>query len=352
MSADFLPGWIQKSSRRQVSIPCAVRARPHVRAAALASIACLGAILAVSRRACAEPSKLSPEVGYNYDEVETARIAGTAGADRAFSNSLSALFINPANLAATRVYHLGAFAQIWPEASRQSYGVGAVDSVVSSARVAGGVGATWNFQDSDGIARKWTDLRFALAYPVSDEFFLGLGGRYMWLSEDGLGPLGTSLASAGLPSKRIVRGFSLDAGATLKPNQHFSLSLVGNNLNNPDTGYQPTSVGGGIGVAFGDFSAEGDIVADFTTWDRTTVRPMLGLEGLFADHFETRLGYRYDDGAKSHGLAGGVGYIERTFDVDISVRRTVVGEGATALVFGFAYHLEATGLTPSSSDSF
>jgi hypothetical protein len=310
------------------------------------------ASFAHERFARAEPSTLPAEIGYSYDEIETARIAGTAGAVRAFSNSISALFWNPANLAATRVYHLGAFAQIWPEASRQSYGIAAVDSVVSSAHVAGGAGATWNFQDTDGVNRKWTDLRFALAYPVSDQFFLGLGGRYMWLSEDGNGPLGSSLASSGLPDKRIVRGFTLDAGATLKPSEHFAISLVGNNLNNPDHGYQPTSFGGGLGVAFGDISGEADLVADFTTYGATRLRPMVGLEGLFADHVETRLGYRYDDGQKSHALAAGLGYIERNFDVDVSFRRTVVGDAASVLVFGFSYHLEATGLTPSAADSF
>ncbi|HTQ07749.1 MAG TPA: hypothetical protein VMI54_28035, partial [Polyangiaceae bacterium] len=284
--------------------------------------------------------------------IETARSAGTAGAQIAGSNSLTALFVNPANLAATHVYHLGALAQIWPEASRQSYGAAAVDSIVSSARVAGGVGATLNFQDNDGVARKWTDVRFALAYPVSDQFFLGLGGRYMWLSEDGVGPLGTSLASGGLPGGRIVRGFGFDAGATLKPSDHFALSVVGNNLNNPGHGFQPTTFGGGANVTFGDFGGEGDLVADFTTYDRTTVRAMLGLEALFADHFEVRLGYRYDDGAKSHALAGGLGYIERTFDVDVSLHHTVVGVAATAVVFGFTYHLDATGLTPSQNDSF
>jgi hypothetical protein len=300
----------------------------------------------------AEPSELPAEIGYGYNEIETARIAGTSGAVRAFSNSLSALFVNPANLAATRIYHLGGFAQIWPEASRQSYGVAAVDSVVSSARVAGGLGATWNFQDTDGVNRKWTDLRFALAYPVSDQFFLGLGGRYMWLGEDGNGPLGTSIASSGLPGKRIVRGFAIDAGATLKPSEHFAISLVGNNLNNPDHGYQPTSVGGGLGVAFGDFSAEADVVADFTTYEETKVRPMVGLEALFVDRLAARTGYRYDDGAKSHALSIGLGYIEKNFDVDVSFRRTVVGEVASVLVFGFSYHLEATGLTPSQSDGF
>jgi hypothetical protein len=310
------------------------------------------ATLALSVPLRAEPSELAPELGYNYDEIETARIAGTSGAVRAFSNSLSALFVNPANLAATRIYHLGAFAQIWPEASRQSYGVAAVDSVVSAAGVAGGLGATWNFQDTDGVNRQWTDLRFALAYPVSNQFFLGLGGRYMWLGEDGNGPLGASLVSSGLPGKKIVRGFAIDAGATLKPSEHFAVSLVGNNLNNPDHGYQPTSVGGGLGVAFGDFSAEADVVADFTTYEETKLRSMVGLEALFVDRVAARGGYRYDDGAKSHALSIGAGYIEKSFELDVSFRRTVVGDVASAIVFGFAYHLEATGLTPSPSDSF
>jgi opacity protein-like surface antigen len=310
------------------------------------------ALLVSPVRARADPSKLPPAIGYNYDEIETARSAGTAGALRAASNSLSALFLNPANLAVTQVYHLGAFAQIWPEAKRQSYGAAAVDSVVSSAKVAGGVGATYNFQDTDGIDREWTDIRFALAYPVSKEFFLGLGGRYMWLAENGMGPLGTSLASSGLPKGRIVRGFAFDAGATLKPGDHFAISVVGNNLNNPDTGYQPTSAGGGVALSFGDFGGEADVVADFTTWDRTSMRTMAGLEGLFADHLAVRLGYRYDSGAKSNALAGGVGYLERAFDVDLSVRRTITGDAATAVVFGFSYHLDATGLAPSSSDKF
>jgi len=318
----------------------------------LSALASAGALLTSAAVVHADPSKATPEVGYNYSEVETPRIAGTGGALRASSNSLSALFINPANLAATRVYHIGAFAQIWPEASRQSYGAGAVDSIVSSSRIAGGVGATYNIQDADGMNRRWTDIRFALAYPIADQLFLGLGGRYTWLYQNGLGPLGTSLASSGLPNARIVRGFGLDAGATLRPNEHFAFSVVGNNLTNPDTGFQPTSVGGGIALSFGDFGGEVDGVADFTTWDHTTARAMVGLEGLFADHLEVRLGYRYDSGAESHGVGGGLGYVEKNFDLDASVRRTVVGEGATAIVFGFTYHLDSSGLVPSSSEAF
>lgn len=312
----------------------------------------LAVTLLRARTARAEASELPPEIGYNYNEIETARTAGAAGAVRAFGNSLSALFTNPANMAAARVYHIGAFAQIWPEAARQSYGAGAVDSIVSSSKVAGGVGATWNFQDGDGVDREWTDIRFALAYPVSDRFQMGLGGRYMWLKENGAGPLGRSLASAGLPDQNIVQGFSLDAGATLRPSKNFAFALVGNNMTNPDHGFQPTSAGGAFGVAFGDFNGEVDVMVDFTTWDRTTVRPMLGFEALFVDRIGARLGYRYDTGAESHAVAIGAGYIDRSFDVDVGFRRVLVGDIASALVIGFTYHLESTGLTPSPGEGF
>jgi opacity protein-like surface antigen len=326
-------------------------ARPLV---AIVASATFVAAFAITPRALAqgEPSELSPEIGYNYNEVETPRIAGTGGAVRAFSNSIHALFINPANMAAARVYHIGAFAQIWPEASRQSYGAAAVDSIVSNARVAGGVGGTFNLQDTDGINRRWTDVRFALAYPVSDQFFLGAGGRYIFLTEDGAGPLGRSLASSGLQDKKILKTISFDAGVTLKPTPEIALSIVGNNLTAPSHSFQPVSVGGGAGFAFGDFSVEGDLVADFITWEETTLRAMGGFEALFADHLGARIGYRYDEGANSHAISAGVGYIDRAFDVDAAVRRVVAGETATAITFGFTYHVDATGLTPGAGDTF
>lgn len=309
-------------------------------------------IVTSARVAHADPSEIDPTVGYNYQEIETPRIAGTSGAARASSNSTHALFLNPANLSRSRVYHLTAFAQVWPEASRQSYGVAAVDSIVSSSRVAGGVGATWNFQDADGIDRKSTDLRFALSYPLSDSFFVGLGGRYLWLNQNGDGPLGPSLAAGGLRDSKILRGIGIDGGVTLRASEHFAISAVGTNLNGPDDGFMPTTAGGGLALSFGDFVVEADGVFDFTTYEETEPRLMLGAEALFADHVAARVGYRFDVGAESHAISGGVGYVNREFDVDVSVRRVVAGESVTAVVLGFTYHIESTGLTPSPADSF
>src|SRR5204863_9562573 len=70
-SADFLPRWIQESSRRDVSKPAR---ETHARWAhrAVASAACCGALLTPSGRAFADPSSLPPDYGYNYGEIETA----------------------------------------------------------------------------------------------------------------------------------------------------------------------------------------------------------------------------------------------------------------------------------------
>jgi hypothetical protein len=297
-------------------------------------------------------SNVRPEVGYNYQEIETPRIAATNGATRALSTSTEALFENPANMSIARVYHLSALAQIWPESGRQSYGAAAVDSVGSSARLAGGVGATYNTQDTDGIDRRWTDIRFALSYPLSDQFYVGVGGRYLTLSQNGQGPLGTSLASSGLAGEHVVHGLALDAGATVKAAEGLSLSVVGTNLNNPGNGFEPTGVAGGLGYGKDLFSIEGDVAFDFTTWNKKTTRAMAGGEVLLGDHFPLRAGYRYDDGAKSHSLSGGVGYVDTTFAAEIAVRRVVSGEPVTAIVFGFTYHLDSNGLTQSETDSF
>jgi hypothetical protein len=319
----------------------------HVVARERASVSLL-----TSSPARAEKSRLNPAIGYNYGEIETARTAATGGAQRALSSSLGALFINPANIAVQRVYHLGAFAQIWPEARRQSYGAGAVDSIGSSSHIAGAAGVTYNFQDTDGIDRKWTDARLALAYPFSDSFYLGLGGRYLLLSQDGPGPLGPSLASGGLDGKQIVRAVGFDAGLTFKATPELAFSFVGNNLTNPGHGFLPTSIGGGVGYGAKQFAIDADLVSDFTSWDETRLRAMLGLEVLLADHYGLRGGYRFDQGAKSHALSLGVGYIDRSFIFDLAVRRVVSGDAATAVVFGFTYHLETTGLTPSPGDTF
>src|ERR1700743_3605436 len=67
-------------------------------------------------------SKLDPQVSYNYGENETPRSAAMGGALRAMGSGASAVYLNPAALPETRVYHITALAQVAPETDRQIYG--------------------------------------------------------------------------------------------------------------------------------------------------------------------------------------------------------------------------------------
>lgn len=302
--------------------------------------------LAFCKSATAEPSSLPPEVGYNHGELETPRSTALAGGLRATSNSTEAIFLNPANMAVTRIYHVGGVAQIWPQASRQSYGGAAVDSVLNKQRIAGGVAANWTRQDPDGVDRQAFDFRFALAAPLSEQFFFGGALRYLSVAENGFnlgdGGLRPSSAAAGLPDEDIVSDITFDAGLTLKPTPQVSVSLVGQNLTDSGNGFLPLLFGGGIGFGTEDFSIELDGVSDFTTYDDTTIRVMGGAEILLGDSFPIRGGYGYDEGIEAQFLSGGFGFVSREFALDAGVRGAVQGINSFTFVIGFKYHVEST----------
>ncbi len=324
----------------------------RLRASRLTAIAVASISSAWSLHAAADPSSLPPEVGYNYGEIETPRMTAVGGATRATGIGTTALFSNPANMAAAQTYHISAMAQIYPEAARQSYGGGIVDSVISSTGIAGGVGGVWNQQDPEGMNRESTDFRFGLAMPVADVLFLGATGRAFALSQRGLGPLGQSYASGGIPAGTILNTFTFDAGATLRPIPEFSIAIVGHNLTNPDTSLLPLMGALALGAHTKDFSLGGDIVLDARTYNQSMFRFQGGGEVLIADVLTLRAGYRYDQGLNTQAISGGLGYVDRRFSIDAAVRRSVAGYEYTAITFGFTIHIEALGLGAEPGGEF
>jgi hypothetical protein len=276
------------------------------------------------------------------------------GAQAALGTSTTALYGNPANLALARVYHFEGLATISPEARRQSYGAAVVDSATS--RLAGGLGGTWNMQDPNGIHRQWTDVRLTLAYPLGDQFSVGATGRYL-RADQGVssGPFGADLVAGGLQNGPIYNSFTFDLGATLQPADGLRLGLVGKNLTNPGTGLAPTTVQGGVGYSRDIFAFEGDALADFTTWKGTRARLMLGGEAFMATHVPIRLGYRYDDGMKTHALSGGLGYVDRRWSFEAGVRHDIVGEHPSTFIgigLRLFYSSEGAGEMDTSNDVF
>jgi len=323
--------------------------RSHALASALGA-----AILSSSAVADADPSELPAQFAYNYGETDTARTMGLAGAARAAGGGVQGLYLNPANLGIARVYHLQAIGQWMPEAARQLYGGAIVDS---TRRLSGGLSVIGGFQDPDGIDRSQIDVRMAMAFAISQSVHIGVGGRYLSLNQEGLGPLGNSRASGGLvdpddpPNGRnaLVNTVTFDAGATVKASDSVYISVAGQNLSYPNNALLPTTVGGGLAYATRDFTVELDGVADFNSWASPSPRIMAGGEYLIADRVPVRLGYRFDMMAgsgltSSHQLGVGAGYVDPSFSLEFSVRRTLVGPSATFMAASAAFHFESLGL--------
>jgi hypothetical protein len=324
-----------------------LRATPRaVRRGAVAA-ALVSGVLRVAP-ASAGPSETSPYVGWGYGQLETPRIAAMGGALRASSISTEAMYLNPANMAAARLYHVGALAMVWPRSSRQTYGVAAVDSIVSSSRLAGGLAGSFSFQDPEGVDREVWEGRGGIAFPFSDAFFTGLSVRYMNATQDGYprdGSVPDPVAATGLHGAAIGKWVTFDAGMTLKPIEQLAFSVVGYNLTNPDSSFLPLMFSGAAALTTEDFTVELDWVGDFVTYLDTKHRIMAGGEYLFADRVPVRVGYQYDQGADTQSISGGIGYLAREFSVELALRQSFLGQPMTHLFFGFKYHLESAGLT-------
>jgi hypothetical protein len=309
----------------------------------------LGGLLAllVSSVAHAGPATTSIEQGYDLGEIQAPRGIGMGGALNALGSSTEALYLNPANLTSTRVYHFELLGSYWLDAQRYSIGGAVVDS--SSSRLAGGFAGSGSCQDcfdSAGIHRNFGDLRLGVAYPFGNLLSIGLVARYLHVDQAiSSGPFGATLVSDGTPDGPIMNTFTVDLGVALTPIPPLHFGLVGHNLTDPGTGLAPTTLAGGVGYDGGVFAVEADVLGDFTTFGHPEGRVMAGGELFVGQHVPLRIGYRYDDGTRSHSLFAGVGYINKQWGIELSGGRDVyAAHPSTIFGLGLRYFYDSSGL--------
>jgi hypothetical protein len=312
---------------------------------------------AVEQDASAGPMSTSPEQAYDMGQIPSARATGMGDALTALGGSTTALYLNPANMALARVYHLEGLAAFSPESQRQTYGLAIVDSVINTAHLSGGVAGAWSEIDPGGLHRTWTDIRAALALPLGDYLAVGATGR--WLQVDqalnagvfGLGganPLTTTdFPASGTPNGSVYNGLTFDLGATAAV-EGFRLGLVGHNLTNPGNALAPTTGAAGLGYGNDTFSLELDGLLDFTTFGHTTGRVMAGGEIFVANHYAIRAGWRYDTGMNINAPSLGFGYVDPKWSVELGVRHDLLSDHASTLaVLSLRYFYDATSSTPA-----
>lgn len=282
---------------------------------------------AIARPAHAQEEEATyrpPEYGWSYGEIEQPRTLAMGGAARAYGLSTSSIPLNPANVVAQRAYHFEALFGIDTRNHRLQYGGAILDSVTSRL----GMGVLASKTDlgnaGDTFRRSALDVRVAAAYPFGDKLSFGLTGHYIRATQDGVGPLGESPVSRSSADDANFRAFTFDAGLALALSDSLRLGAVGYNLTNTGSPLAPLMFGGGLGLRVSDFTLEANVLGvDRTTWGSWKTRVQAGAEYLVGDHYPIRVGYTYDQGLRRHAVSGGLGFNERSFAIDASVRADV-----------------------------
>lgn len=277
--------------------------------------------------------------------IESVRGVALGTGARAAAVSTQAQAENPANLVGAGVYHLEAFMGYQPTFKRMGYGAAIVDSMTS--RLAAGISARALMGDNSAGENSGWEGRIGLGFPFGDSFSLGVAGRYanFTISDQRAKRENDKLSPPAEPDRTFkLNAFTLDAAATLRLIDALSISALGYNLIDTGSPLAPVMAGGAASVRLGDgVSLGGDALVDMNT-HKSFNGPKLqvggGLEFLASGVIPLRGGYMFDQGRKQHAVTGGIGFVDTTFGLQVSLRQVVSGGSESTVMAALQYFVQ------------
>jgi hypothetical protein len=263
------------------------------------------------------------------DTYETTRGLALGLGARASATSTSGVAYNAAGLGIGRHYHVESTTFYVPQAARFGFGAALIDSYSGPIHA----GMSYRYIQGNGAnGHSGMEGRLALSLPIGDAFALGMTGRYLSYWRDGD-------ANAQQP---WAEGFTFDASVRVSPLPGLHFAALGNNLLDMGSPLVPMQVGGSASYTVDNaLTLAFDGLADLSTW---RVNGNIKPEALFGGALEyftgevpIRIGYFFDTGRDVHTVSGGLGWMNREFGFDVSVRQQVNGPQQTTLLGAFRY---------------
>jgi hypothetical protein len=281
------------------------------------SLACAACVLAFARPAAAD-GIASP----------SPRPLGTGGAMRAIATGDAGPQLNPSGISLLRAYLLEGSYQYGSAADSHDARISAVDS--TSAFNLGGALYYSYHRDSPGEGLNQTGHLFggSLSFPLLDKIFLGGSAKYVHFAD---------------ATSTTRKGFTFDAGLTVRPIPQLSIGAAGYNLLDRDTPWAPRAVGGGVAVLpmpmlLLVFDSVLEKVYDNSGRDKVMYY-MGGGEFSFAASAAIRAGGGRDGLTKNGYVSAGVSLLSAEIGaLDIGLRQDVSGAKKTT-VFGVSARL-------------
>lgn len=250
------------------------------------------------------------------------RALGMGGALRGAATGDSGLALNPSGMSLMRAYVLEGAYGYRSKLDEHDAHIAVIDST-SGFNVAGGVYYTYlAASPTGGRERSGHEGGLALAVPFGDKLFLGGLVKYVRLTDTG-GDL--------MPDQELVtKGFTMDAGLTIRPVPSISLGAAAYNLRNMEDPRFPFALGWGLAISPSEeLTVAVDAALDFTRYDPTRGNElsfMGGGEYLIAKRVAVRAGGGRRGAGGVGYVSGGLAFVAETGAIDAGVQQDVSGE--------------------------
>jgi hypothetical protein len=245
--------------------------------------------------------------------------------------STSALAYNPAALVAGRLYHIEGLVDYMPDMKTVALGGAVVDS--STGTLGAGLALRGFVSGKDGLGG--IDGRLALALPISDGISVGVSGRYLNLRGD------VMTASGVARDQRLTKGFTMDASLRVAPIPEVQLDIAAYNFIDRHSSYVPILLGAGAAFALAEVAVIGaDLLIDSNSFNKADVIVGGGIEVFAGRTVPLRIGYSYDSKRQQNTLSFGLGYTDKAFGFDLSLRQELGGGGDTRLMAAVRFYVQ------------
>jgi len=242
-----------------------------------------------------------------------ARASSLGGAYTSLASNSAALFYNPAGLGLVKAHEISLMHNKYVEGLSQQQAAFASKS---------GFGASLNYLDFGGIERTTlsrpdgtlgtfglSDLALGAGYGrafFEESLSLGLGGKYLRESVDGLSVSGYALDVGGMAAVQSIPGLSFGLAAlNMGPEVRFSAQKE----------KLPLTVRGGASYRFAAGGTQNTFALDLFKVRSDKVRAGAGVESVLGQRLALRAGYCGGNDA-GLGIVGGAGFLWQAMSVD------------------------------------
>jgi hypothetical protein len=278
----------------------------------------------------AEPSQIPTE-----DTLETTYGLGMGAGVRAGATAISGLAYNTSNMAAIPTYHVEAFSQIIP-GSRSNGGTywtigSSIADSTTAKKLALGTSFRGVFGGQGRRYRGW-DWRSGIGVQPIQQLGIGLGFRWAQIRSD---------TEDGQRVGATFDGITLDASMTITPIPWLKVAGLGYNLVRTYSALAPQMAGGSVSLAPVEaFSIGGDILVDFTTFQKNELIAGAGIAYIAGELVPLRFGYRHDGGRNLNQITAAAGFNKDKIATEIALRQDIGGRKETYLLVMFRYVVE------------